>query len=113
MGRCRVEEDTDQDVYGDQETLGAEESLQEVHSVHILPVTSHHDSSRVCICRGDTPDDHSRGSETQRLISLACLTARTTSVRSKIFMPNEPCLSAPVPERAEPGYYSCVAASFR
>ena len=38
MGRCCVEEDTDQNVKYDDEALCAEESFQEIHSAHILPV---------------------------------------------------------------------------
>jgi hypothetical protein len=38
MGRCRVEEDADQNVNYDDEAGCAEESLQELHSAHVLPV---------------------------------------------------------------------------
>ena len=88
VGRCRVEEDTDQDVRGDQEASNAEESLQEVHSAHVLPAdarqlryqpvvsnltrgnkfTSHHDSSRASIRRADTPDGRSRRSQSRRAL---------------------------------------------
>jgi hypothetical protein len=86
VGRRCVHEDTDHDVKGDQEAPNAEESLQEVHSAHVLPVdarqlryqavvsnltrgnnfTSHHDSSRASIRRADTPDGRSRGSQSRR-----------------------------------------------
>jgi len=42
------------------------------------------------------------------------VTARTTLRSVKIsFMPNGPWLPAPAPARAEPGYYSYLAASLR
>jgi hypothetical protein len=88
VGGCCVHEDTDHDVKGDQEALNAEESLQEVHSAHVLPAdarqlryqavvsnltrgnkfTSHHDSSRASIRRADTPDGRRRGSQSRRAL---------------------------------------------
>ncbi len=38
VGRCCVEEDADQNVNYDDDAGCAEESFQEIHSVHVLPV---------------------------------------------------------------------------